>query len=104
MRSGAPASSRLRVKFCALFHELLRLFFHTAFERFFNGHALFNGVLANVFRDFHGAELRAARAAKVSCFSPVLRKCFFIMELPRYHCGFKVGALPVTDTNARPKV
>jgi hypothetical protein len=56
----AHSVSRLRVSLRALFHELLRFFYHVAFERIFRGDALFSGVFADVFGDSHRAKMRAS--------------------------------------------
>ncbi len=56
----APPNSHLRVNLRAFFHELLGLLFHPLLQRLFLGDALFGGVFADVFGDFHRAEVRAA--------------------------------------------
>jgi hypothetical protein len=52
MAAIVPDSS-LRVNLVSLLRELLRLGFHTFLERLVTGDALFNGVFADVFGDFH---------------------------------------------------
>ena len=73
-----------RVNLRALFHELLRLFFHPLLQRSFLGDALFGGVFADVFGDFHRAEVRAAHGAKVRGLGAVLRQRL-VVEFARGH-------------------
>ncbi len=50
----------LHVHFCPLLAEFLGLLFHSFCEGGFFGNGLFGGVSAHVFRDLHGAKMRAA--------------------------------------------
>src|SRR5919108_6416702 len=66
--------SHLRVNLRTFLHKLLRLGFHTAFEDFFLGDALFGGVFADVFGDLHRAEVRAVFncTSRIFPFSPTM--------------------------------
>ena len=67
-----------RVDCGAFFHELGAFLFQAAFEGFLVGEALFGGVFADVFGDFHAAEVRAAHAAKVGGFGAFLGEGFVV--------------------------
>ena len=69
----------LRVNLRASLHELLALLLHPTLERFFFGDGLFGGVFADVFRDFHGAEVGAAHGAEVGALGSVLGEGFVVV-------------------------
>src|SRR6185312_15242286 len=77
-------SLHLPVNLRALLHKLLRLFFHPLLQGLFLSHSLLRRVFADVFGDFHGAEMRAAHGAKMRGFGAVLRQGF-VVEFTRGH-------------------
>ena len=51
--------SSLGIDFSSFIYEFFTLFFHSLLQRRLLGESLFGGVFADVFSDFHGAEVRA---------------------------------------------
>src|SRR6185503_9685352 len=84
MAKSTLSASRLAVNLRALLDELFAFFFHAFLERFFFRHALLGGVFADVFGDFHGAEMRAAHGAEMRGLGAVLRERL-IVEFARGH-------------------
>src|SRR6187402_1981335 len=66
--------------------ELLRLLSHPCVQRLVFGHAEFCGVVADILRDLHRAEMWAAHRAEVGDFRAVLWQRF-IME---FACRFRI--------------
>lgn len=92
---------RRGVNLCALVHELLGLLFHPPLDGFVFGDLLFGGVLAHVFRDLHGAEVRAAHGAEVGTFSAFLREGFIVEFAGGFGIEAEVELILPTEFEAR---
>ena len=74
LRESRLFPTRRQIHLATLFTELSRLFVHAAFERFLFRDAQRVGVVADVLRDFHRAEMRAAHRTEVRGLCAFLRQ------------------------------
>lgn len=78
----AKADALADVNFCAALAKLTAFLAHARLNRRLIGQAVVFCKLPDVFRDFHGAEVRAAHGAEVGVFRSFLREGF-VVKLPR---------------------